>query len=85
MFYFFERVVELKAWQLYLGNAFWTLFVGIVLMVVAKILGVIGLESEAVASILHRVGVISGARSPDIITGGHAHHPTVQHAHESFQ
>lgn len=85
MFYFFERVVELKAWQLYLGNAFWTLFVGIVLMVIAKVLGVIGLESEAVATILQRVGVVSGARSPDIITGGHGPHHTIQHAHESFQ
>ena len=71
MFYFTENVVDLKAWQLYLGNAFWTLFVGIILMVVAKVLGVIGLETEAVSGLLNRVSDITHARGPQVLTGGH--------------
>ena len=69
MFYFTEKVVNLEAWQLYLGNAFWTLFVGLVLLIIAKVLGMVGLESEAVDNLLSKAGQISGARNPQIVTG----------------
>ena len=71
MFYFTENVIDLKAWQLYLGNAFWTLFVGIILMVIAKVLGVIGLETEAVSGLLNRVSNITQARGPQVLTGSY--------------
>ena len=69
MFYFTERVVELKAWQLYLGNAFWTLFVGLILLVVAKVLGLFGLDNNAVDNLLDRAGQIAEARNPEVLTG----------------
>ncbi len=69
MLYFTERVVELKAWQLYLGNAFWTLFVGLILLVLAKILGVFGLDTSQVNNLLTRTGQITDSRSPEPVTG----------------
>ena len=69
MFYFTERVVELKAWQLYLGNAFWTLFVGLILLVIAKVLGLFGLDNNAVDNLLDRAGQIAEARNPEVLTG----------------
>lgn len=69
MFYFTERVVELKAWQLYLGNAFWTLFVGLILLVIAKVLGLFGIDNSAVDGLLAKAGQIAEARNPDVLSG----------------
>ena len=69
MFYFNDKVVNLKAWQLYLGNAFWTLFIGLLLLVIAKVLGMVGLESEAVDNLLSKAGQITQARNPQVLTG----------------
>ena len=68
MLFFTEKVVNLKAWQLYLGNAFWTLFVGLILLILAKVLGIFGLDSNAITNILHRAGQISHARSPNVLS-----------------
>lgn len=68
MFYFTERVVELKAWQLYLGNAFWSLFVGLLLLVIAKVLGLIGFNSTLVDDILSKTGHITHARNPEVLS-----------------
>ena len=67
MFYFTEDVIQLKAWQLYLGNAFWTLFVGIVLMLIAKVLGMVGVHSDALESILNQTGHLTNADSTNQI------------------
>ncbi len=64
MFYFTEKVVNLKAWELYLGNAFWTFFVGLVLIVIAKLLGLVGIQSSTVGSILDTTGQITHAENP---------------------
>ncbi len=69
MLYFTERVVELKAWQLYLGNAFWTLFVGLILLILGKVLGVFGLDTSQITNLLSRTGQIVDARSPEPVTG----------------
>ena len=69
MFYFDDRVVNLKAWQLYLGNSFFTLFVGIVLLVLAKFLGLLGLENRSVDELLAKAGEIAQARNPKILFG----------------
>lgn len=68
MFYFDSPVKDLKAWQLYLGNAFWTLFVGLLLLLIGKILGLFGLDHGAVSQILSKVGTVAQARSPDVLT-----------------
>ncbi len=73
MLYFTERVVELKAWQLYLGNAFWTLFVGLILLVLAKILGVFGLDTSQINNLLTRTGQITDSRNPEPVTGLFTH------------
>ncbi len=86
MFYFTEKVVNLKAWQLYLGNAFWTLFVGIVVLLIAKLLGFIGLESHIVDDLLSKSGQIAEARNPEILQHlpryvSHPTHPHPTHPH----
>lgn len=68
MFYFTDKVINLKAWQLYLGNAFWTLFVGLLLLVIAKVLGLVGLESDSVDSLLSKTGQIAQARNPQVLS-----------------
>jgi len=68
MFYFTQRVVELKAWQLYLGNAFWTLFVGLLLLMIANVLGIIVLENDVVNNLLKKTGHITEARNPVVLT-----------------
>ena len=85
MLYFTEYVRDLKAWQLYLGNAFWTLFVGIILLVIAKVLGMVGIESEALDNLLSRAGQFTHASTPqDISNLGHAILPgTNHHPHHS--
>ena len=69
MFYFTEDVIQLKAWQLYLGNGFWTLFVGLVLMIIAKILGMAGIDSHTVRNLLNETRVFTHAQSPQQIRG----------------
>ena len=69
MFYFTQKVVELKAWELYLGNAFWTLFVGILLMIIAKVLGLVGLDTASVDNILNRAGRFTHAGHPSTLGG----------------
>ena len=67
MFYFTEDVIQLKAWQLYLGNAFWTLFVGIVLLLLVKLLGLVGIQSDALRNIISETGNLTGASTPSQI------------------
>lgn len=87
MFYFTEKVTDLKAWQLYLGNAFWTLFVGLLLLIIAKVLGLVGLETDAIDNLLHRVGGIAEARNPNVLfnlaRGLHPQHTQGPQAHYS--
>ena len=85
MFYFTERVIELKAWQLYLGNAFWTLFIGIIILVIAKVLGIIGLESETTHALLQRFGRITASRDPEFITSPVHPHATAGTHPENYQ
>ena len=83
MFYFMENVTDLKAWQLYLGNAFWTLFVGLLLLIIAKVLGLVGLETDAIDNLLHRIGGIAEARDPNVLfnlaRGLHPHSTPTPH------
>ena len=67
MFYFTEPVVNLKAWQLYLGNSFFTFFVGLILIIITRLLGFIGLHSEVVNTLLHKVGRFTHAASPEYV------------------
>ena len=86
MFYFMENVSDLKAWQLYLGNAFWTLFVGLLILVIAKVLGLVGLETDAIDNLLHRIGGITEARDPQMLFNlarGMNPHNTAAPAHYS--
>jgi hypothetical protein len=57
--FFTEKVVKLKAWQLYLGNGIWTFLVGLVLLIVAKILGMTGIHSSTLTKLLSTAGSIS--------------------------
>ena len=91
MFYFTEDVIQLKAWQLYLGNAFWTLFVGILLCLVVKMLGLAGIHSDALRNIIHETRNFTGAQTPEQIRGyasmvvptenTHPHQVGVGHGH----
>jgi hypothetical protein len=56
---FTEKVVNLKAWQLYLGNGIWTLSVGIVLILISKILGLFGLNNETTNKLLSMTAKVS--------------------------
>ncbi len=67
MFYFTEDVIQLKAWQLYLGNAFWTLFVGLVLLIIVKVLGLVGIQSDTLRNIIHETRHLTGAENPEQI------------------
>lgn len=62
MLYLTDKVVNLRAWQLYLGNAIYTFLAGFVLLILARLLGFFGLDSSAVNNILGKVGQISGAK-----------------------
>ena len=64
MLYFDQDVCKLKAWEFYLGNSFWTLFVGLILLLIAKVLGLIGIESDAIDNLLHRTGQFTHAQDP---------------------
>ena len=62
MFFFDQKVTNLKAWELYLGNALWTFFIGIILVLVIKLLDIFGLEKTPLGDIIHRTGEVIGAR-----------------------
>ena len=85
MFYFTENVIDLKAWQLYLGNAFWTLFVGLFLLVLAKLLGLVGLDHSALDTLLHKAGTIAHARDPNLLLNWQQAHHGAQPAHHMAQ
>ena len=77
-----ENVIDLKAWQLYLGNAFWTLFVGLFLLVLAKLLGLVGLDNSALDMLVHKAGSIAHARDPNVLLNWQRnHHSTQQPVH----
>jgi hypothetical protein len=89
MFYFEENVIDLKAWQLYLGNAFWTLFIGLFLLVLAKLLGLVGLDHSVLGTLVQKASSITHARDPNVLLNwqqGHGGHPHMaQEAHQSHQ
>ncbi len=62
-----DNVIDLKAWQLYLGNAFWTLFVGLFLMILAKLLGLVGLDNSGLNQLVQKAGSIAHARDPNLL------------------
>ena len=63
MFFFDQKVVNLKAWELYLGNALWTFFIGLVLVLTIKVLDVFGLEKTGLGELAQKAGQVMGARS----------------------
>lgn len=63
MFFFDQKVTNLRAWELYLGNALWTFFIGILLVVAVKLLDVFGLQKTGLGEIMHRTGEVIGARA----------------------
>lgn len=81
MFYFNENVIDLKAWQLYLGNAFWTLFVGLFLLILAKLLGLVGLDNATMDLLFHKAGSISHARDPGVLLDWRTQHHQAEQAH----
>ena len=62
---FTEKVVNLKAWQLYLGNGIWTLAIGIVLIIISKLLGLFGLNNDTTNKLL--------SMTAKVATGGNQH------------
>ena len=72
MFFFGQKVTNLRAWELYLGNALWTFFIGILLILAVKLLDVFGLEKTGLGEIVSKTGEVIGARSNianDILDG----------------
>lgn len=63
MFFFDQKVTNLKAWELYLGNALWTFFIGILLVLAIKVLDIFGLEKSNLGEILEKTGQVIGARA----------------------
>ena len=63
MFFFDQKVVNLRAWELYLGNALWTFFIGILLVLAVKLLDVFGLEKTGLGELVNKTGEVIGARS----------------------
>lgn len=62
MFFFDQKVTNLKAWELYLGNALWTFFIGIILVLTIKVLDIFGLEKTGLGEIVQKTGEVMGAR-----------------------
>lgn len=72
MFFFDQKVTNLRAWELYLGNALWTFFIGILLVLAVKLLDVFGLEKTGLGEIVNKTGEVIGARADvanDILDG----------------
>ena len=63
MFFFDQKVTNLRAWELYLGNALWTFFIGILLVLAVKLLDIFGLNKTGLGEIVQRTGEVIGARS----------------------
>ena len=61
MLYLNDKVVNLRAWQLYLGNAVYTFLAGLVLLILARILGFFGLDTSEMNNLIGKVGQLSGA------------------------
>ena len=62
-----DKVVNLRAWQLYLGNGIFTFAVGLILLIVAKLIGMTGIHSDTLNRILGAAGKISQARDPNTL------------------
>ena len=72
MFFFDQKVTNLRAWELYLGNALWTFFIGILLVLAVKLLDIFGLEKTGLGEIVNKTGEVIGARADvanDILDG----------------
>ena len=63
MFFFDQKVTNLRAWELYLGNALWTFFIGILLVISIKLLDIFGLNNTGLGELVQRTGTVIGARS----------------------
>ena len=65
---FTEKVVNLRAWQLYLGNGIWTLLVGLVLMILGKLFGMAGINSGDLHNILSKAGAVATNRDSQLLS-----------------
>jgi len=54
MLFLTDKVVNLKAWQFYLGNSIFTFLVGLILVVLSKILGIFNVSLPKFAKQLER-------------------------------
>lgn len=72
MFFFDQKVTNLRAWELYLGNALWTFFIGILLVIAVKLLDIFGLDKTGLGELVNKTGEVIGARADianDILDG----------------
>ena len=62
-----DKVVNLKAWQLYLGNGIFTFAVGLILLIIAKLFNMTGIQSDTINRLLSATGRVTNARDPSTL------------------
>ena len=55
-----DKVVNLRAWELYLGNSIYTFLVGIIIIILSKLFGLFGGHNKKIDKILDTVGSVAG-------------------------
>lgn len=73
---FTEKVVNLRAWQLYLGNGIWTLFVGLVLLLLGKLFGVLGINNSQITGLLQKAGAVATDKNSNHVLNNHHNNNT---------
>lgn len=55
-----DKVVNLRAWQLYLGNSIYTFLVGFIIIIISSLFGAFGGHNRKIDQLLDKVGYLAG-------------------------
>lgn len=60
MLFLTDKVVNLRAWELYLGNSIYTFLVGLIILIVSSLFGLFSGHNKKIDSLVDKIGLIAG-------------------------